>query len=57
MDNSHRPRGNDAPLVCSLCGTYLKQEMQSIYRQITGLRDHRNVVFAEQLSNLDMFPF
>ncbi len=57
MDNSHRPRGNDAPLVCSLCGTYLKQEMQSIYRQITGLRDHRNVVFAEQISNLDMFPF
>jgi len=43
-------------LVVSLCGTYLKPEMQSLYRQIVGLRDHRNIVFAEQVANLDMFP-
>ncbi len=30
--------------------------MQSLYRQIVGLRDHQNVVFAEQVSNLEMFP-
>ena len=57
MGNRNTARGNASPLVCSLCGTYLKQEMQSIYRQISGLRDHRNIVFAEQLSNLDMFPY
>ena len=43
-------------LVVSLCGTYLKPEMQSLYRQIVGLRDHRNIVFAEQVANLEMFP-
>jgi colanic acid/amylovoran biosynthesis glycosyltransferase len=57
MANSYKLVTKDSPLVCSLCGTYLKQEMQSIYRQIKGLRDHRNIVFAEQLSNLEMFPF
>ena len=57
MGKSNTSRVNDSPLVCSLCGTYLKQEMQSIYRQIAGLRDHRNIVFAEQISNLEMFPF
>jgi colanic acid/amylovoran biosynthesis glycosyltransferase len=48
---------DERPLVISLCGTYLKAEMQSIYRQIANLRDHRTVVFAEQLDILEQFPF
>ncbi len=47
----------DRPLVVSLCGTYLKKEMQSLYRQIAGLEEHRNIVFAEKIANPDMFPF
>ncbi|CAN5409391.1 hypothetical protein BH23VER1_BH23VER1_01960 [soil metagenome] len=46
----------DLPLVASLCGTYLKPEMQSIYRQIVNLRDHRTVVMAEQVINRDLYP-
>jgi len=45
------------PLVVSLCGTFLKPEMQSIYRQVTGLRRFRTVVFTEQLENEALFPF
>lgn len=45
------------PLVVSLCGTYLKKEMQSIYRQIANLTEFRNVVLAEQLQNREQFPF
>ncbi|MCB1233724.1 MAG: glycosyltransferase [Verrucomicrobiae bacterium] len=45
------------PLVVSLCGTYLKREMQSLHRQIAHLRAFRTVVFAEQVENLEMFPF
>ncbi len=47
----------ERPLVASLCGTYLKKEMQSLYRQIAGLKEHRNIVFAEKVANLEMFPF
>ncbi len=45
------------PLVVSLCGTYLKPEMQSLYRQITGLGGFRTVVFAENVANRELFPF
>ncbi|MGI9241378.1 MAG: glycosyltransferase family 4 protein [Verrucomicrobiales bacterium] len=45
------------PLVASVCGTYLKREMQSLYRQIVSLQRHRNLVLAERLENLEMFPF
>jgi len=45
------------PLVISLCGTYLKPEMQSLYRQIAGLRRHRTIVLAEQVENTGLFPF
>ena len=45
------------PLVISVCGTFLKLEMQSLYRQITGLRRFRTVVFTEQIENADVFPF
>lgn len=48
---------DERPLVVSLCGTYLKPEMQSLYRQITGLEEFRNVVFAENVANLERFPF
>ncbi len=49
--------GEGRPLAVSLCGTYLKPEMQSLYRQITGLKEFRNVVFAETVANLERFPF
>ncbi|MCB1231996.1 MAG: glycosyltransferase [Verrucomicrobiae bacterium] len=59
--NSHSPSPNqpddDRPLVASLCGTYLKKEMQSLYRQIANLSEFRNVVLAEQVQNLEQFPF
>lgn len=45
------------PLVVSLCGTFLKPEMLSVYRQIAGLRRHRTVVFTERRLNADQFPF
>jgi colanic acid/amylovoran biosynthesis glycosyltransferase len=45
------------PLVISLCGTFLKPEMQSIYRQVTGLRRLRTAVFTQSLENPEMFPF
>ena len=45
------------PLVASLCGTFLKPEMQSVYRQITGLKRHRTVVLTERRLHEDLFPF
>jgi glycosyltransferase involved in cell wall biosynthesis len=45
------------PLVASVCGTFLKPEMQSIYRQVIGLRRFRTIVFTEELSHADQFPF
>ena len=51
------PAADPRPLVVSLCGTFLKREMQSIYRQVTGLRRFRTVVFTEQVENAEDFPF
>lgn len=45
------------PHVISLCGTYLKAEMQSIYRQIIGLLRVRTTVYAQWVENAEMFPF
>ncbi len=45
------------PLVVSLCGTFLKPEMQSVYRQITGLKRHRTVVMTERRIHENLFPF
>lgn len=45
------------PLVISLCGTFLKPEMQSIYRQVTGLRRVRTLVYTQSHQNTGMFPF
>lgn len=47
---------SERPLVVSLCGTYLKREMQSLYRQIANLERFRTVVFTEQTANLEEFP-
>jgi colanic acid/amylovoran biosynthesis glycosyltransferase len=52
-----KPSFLDKPLVASLCGTFLKPEMQSVYRQVTGLRRHRTVVLTERHLHPDQFPF
>ena len=51
------PRLFSKPLVASLCGTFLKPEMQSVYRQITGLKRYRTVVLTERRIHDDLFPF
>ena len=48
---------DERPLVVSLCGTYLKREMQSLYRQIANLQRHRTAVYAEKVENLKQFAF
>lgn len=45
------------PRVVSLCGTWLKPEMQSLYRQIRGTKRFENVVFTEQDLKLEQFPW
>lgn len=45
------------PLAASLCGTFLKPEMQSVYRQVANLRRFRTVVLTEKISHPDQFPF
>ena len=49
--------GRRGPLVVSLCGTFLKPEMQSLYRQITHLHRWRTLVFTEVVQNADLFPY
>ncbi|MEY4483725.1 MAG: hypothetical protein RL693_1177 [Verrucomicrobiota bacterium] len=46
-----------SPLVISLCGTFLKPEMQSIYRQIIGLQRVRTIVYTQSIENAKMFPY
>ncbi len=48
---------HEPPLVASVCGTFLKPEMLSIYRQITGLRRFKTRVFTEERRNEAAFPF
>lgn len=52
-------RADDAskPLVISLCGTFLKPEMQSIYRQVTGFTRVDTKVYTQSWENSDIFPF
>ena len=45
------------PHVISLCGTFLKPEMQSIFRQVTGLKRLRTKVYTQSHENAEMFPF
>ena len=51
------PEADTRPLVISLCGTFLKPEMQSIYRQVSGLRRVRTTVYTQSRENAEMFPF
>lgn len=44
------------PFVISVCGTFLKPEMRSIYRQIIGLTRVRSLVYAQSLENRSLFP-
>jgi glycosyltransferase involved in cell wall biosynthesis len=46
----------EKPRLASLCGTYLKPEMQSIYRQVAGITGYENIVMAEQVQNRKEFP-
>ncbi len=45
------------PLVVSLVGTFLKPEMLSVYRQVTGLRRWSTVIVTEKRANSELFPF
>ena len=59
MSNSPEPPPPtpELPLVASLIGTFLKPEMRSVYRQLTGLRAFRTVVFTERCTHEEDFPF
>lgn len=48
---------NEAPVVASYCVTFLKPEMQHIYRQITALRRYRPVILTQRRENPTLFPF
>ncbi|MES2469790.1 MAG: glycosyltransferase [Verrucomicrobiota bacterium] len=45
------------PRLVSLCGTWLKPEMQSLYRQVVNLRRYQNTVYTETLQHPERFPF
>ena len=45
------------PRLVSLCGTWLKPEMQSLYRQVANLRRYQNAVYTETLQHPERFPF
>jgi colanic acid/amylovoran biosynthesis glycosyltransferase len=51
------PSSDPRPHVVSLCGTYLKPEMQSIYRQIIGIARLWNTVFAQWVEHEEQFPY
>ena len=54
---STTPEADSRPHVVSICGTWLKPEMQSIYRQLTGLSRVRSTVYAQWMENEAMFPY
>lgn len=61
LSTDPRPEETEAqpdtrPLVISICGTFLKPEMRSIYRQVTGLRRVRSVVYTQNQENQELFP-
>ena len=51
-----RPQA-ESPVVVQYCATFLKPEMLHIYRQITGLKLYKPVVFAQKRENEEKFPF
>lgn len=46
-----------APVVASFCTTFLKREMQHIYRQVNGLRRYRTFVITRSRENAETYPF
>ncbi len=45
------------PVVASYCTTFLKREMQHIYRQVTGLKRYRTFVITRSRENAESYPF
>ncbi len=45
------------PVVASFCSTFLKAEMQHVYRQVTGLRRYHCAVITQEYRNSELFPF
>ncbi len=45
------------PVVAAYCATFLKPEMQHIYRQLTALRRFRPIVIAQKREHPEQFPF
>jgi len=45
------------PVVASYCNTFLKREMQHIYRQVTGLREFQTFIMTKSRENAEAFPF
>ncbi len=45
------------PVAAQFCATFLKPEMLHVYRQITGCREFRSVVFTQKRENAERFPF
>lgn len=44
-------------MVAHYCATFLKPEMLHVYRQITGCREFRSVVFCQKREGREAFPF
>ncbi len=47
----------ERPVVAQYCATFLKPEMLHIYRQISGMKACKPVVFTQSRENADVFPF
>jgi colanic acid/amylovoran biosynthesis glycosyltransferase len=45
------------PIVASYCTTFLKPEMQHIYRQVTGLKKWRTFIVTRERQGEAQFPF
>jgi colanic acid/amylovoran biosynthesis glycosyltransferase len=45
------------PVVASYCTTFLKREMQHIYRQVTGLQRYKTFIITRSRENADTYPF
>ena len=51
------PTGNPPLTVACYCATFLKPEMQHIYRQLTAVRRFEVAVFTQKRENAAAFPF
>jgi colanic acid/amylovoran biosynthesis glycosyltransferase len=45
------------PVVASYCTTFLKREMQHIYRQVAGLKRYRTFIITRSRENAEIYPF